>query len=47
MLEKFIDFGNVTSLTWVTVNYLELMNMVKWKEVECMWEEVLSVTKDN
>ncbi len=26
MSEKLIDFGEVTSLTWVTLNYMELKN---------------------
>ncbi len=32
MLEKLIDFGEVTSSTLVTLNYLVLKNIVKWRE---------------
>ncbi len=47
MSEKLIDLGEVTSLTWVTVNYLDLKNIVKWREEEYIWETVLSRNKDN
>ncbi len=47
MLEKLIDFGEVTSLTWVTVNYLELKNIVKWREGEYIWKAVLSRNHNN
>ncbi len=47
ILEKLIDFGEVTSLTRVTVNYLELKIIVKQSEGEYMWEVVLSRNKDN
>ena len=46
MLEKFIDFREVTSLTWVTVNYLELKNIVKRREGQYDWEAVLSRNQD-
>ncbi len=47
MLEMFIDFGEVTSLTWVTVNYLELKNIMKRREGEYVWEAVLSRKSNN
>ena len=47
MLEKFIDFREVTSLTWVTENHLELINIVKRREREYVWEAVLSRNNDN
>ncbi len=47
MLEKLIDFGEVTSLTWVTVNYLELKSIVKWREGGYIWEAILSRNNDN
>ncbi len=47
MLEKLIDFGEVSALTWVTVNYLELKNTVKWRSRgEYIWEMVLSRNND-
>ncbi len=47
MLEKYIDFGEVTSLTWVTVNYLEIKNIVKWRVRDYIWEAVLSRNNSN
>ncbi len=47
MLEKLINFGEFTFLTWVTVNYLELINIVKRREVQFDWEAVLSRNKDH
>ncbi len=47
MFENLIDFGEVTSLTWLTVNYLELKNIVKWKERENIWEAVLFRNNNN
>ena len=47
MLEKLIDFGEVTSFTWVAVNYLELKNIVKQREGQYNWEAVLSRNNGN
>ena len=47
MLEKLIDFGEVTSFTWVAVNYLELKNIVKRRKEKYIWESVLSKNNDN
>ncbi len=46
MLEKLIDFGEVTSFTWVAVNYLELKNIVKQRKEKYIWESVLSRNND-
>ncbi len=46
MLEKLIDFGEVTSFTWVAVNYLELKNIVKRRKEKYIWESVLSKNND-
>ena len=46
-LEKLIDFWEVTSITWVTLNYLELKNIVKWRKEKYIWESVLSKNNNN
>ncbi len=47
MSEKQIDFGEVTSFTWVALNYLELKNIVKWREGQYDWDVVVSRNKVN
>ncbi len=47
MSEKLIDFGEVTPLTWVTVNYLAFKNIVKQRERQYNWEAVLLRNKEN
>ncbi len=47
MLEKSIDFREVTSLTSVAVNYFESKNIVKWRSRgEYIWDVVLSRNND-
>ncbi len=48
MSEKLIDFGEITSLYMVTVNYFKLKNVVIWRiRGEYIWEKILSRKNNN